>query len=110
MMKFRVLARSGTNAAHTKGMAARTLLSLLIAAAGCVATEPSQNTFPQEPQQTSGPPGGGIDPGYGYPQPQYQQPYDPQVNASYPQGYPDGYAPSTEDQAAAATADGTEAV
>src|SRR5258706_4766783 len=107
MMKFRVLARSGTNAAHTTGMAARILLGVLIAAAGCVATDPSQNTFPQQSQPMYGPPGGAMDPGYGYPQPQYQQPYDPQVNAGYPQGYQDGYAaPSTEAQAADATAQG----
>src|SRR5450432_3687162 len=74
---------------------------------GCTPIDPAQNTFPQnpEPTQVAGPPGGQMDPAYGYQQPGYQQPVgDPQ---GYQQGYPDGYAPATEDQAAQDTAQGT---
>jgi hypothetical protein len=70
---------------------------------GCTPIDPAQNTFPQnpEPTQVAGPPGGSMDPQYGYPQPGSQQPAQDQ---GYQQGYPDGYGPSTEDQAAQDTA------
>jgi len=81
--------------------ALRPLLGLACFATACVAQDPAQTTFPQgwgpQAQQISGPPGGQMDPGYGY-----QQPDQP----GYPQGYPDGYAaPSTEDEAASGTAE-----
>ncbi|HET9987961.1 MAG TPA: DUF6600 domain-containing protein [Kofleriaceae bacterium] len=90
----------------------------LLLVMGCAPIDPAQNTFPQQPQPVSGPPGGGMDPGYGYAQPGYgypqQQPqavaYNGPDQPGYPQGYapgyPDGTQPSTEDQAAEATANG----
>src|SRR5450432_1455085 len=101
MMKFRYVAGSGTDAAHTSHMTAlRSCLGLILFATACVAQDPAQTTFPpqwsDQSQAIAGPPGGQMDPGYGY-----QQPNQP----GYPQGYPDGYAaPSTEDQAADGTA------
>ncbi len=86
-------------------------LVVAFAAAGCTPIDPAQNTFPQQPEptQVSGPPGGQMDPGYGYPAPQ-QPAYDGAYQPGYPQGYapgyPDGTTPSTEDQAAEATAEG----
>lgn len=75
----------------------RTLaLALVAVAAGaCYTQDPalSQTNFP-EPTEVAGPPGGGMDPAYGYQQPAaagYAQPAntdeDPQ---GYPEGYPDG--------------------
>src|SRR5690348_14987626 len=75
----------------------RTLALALVAVAtgACYTQDPalSQTTFP-EPTEVSGPPGGGMDPAYGYQQPAaagYAQPVntdgDPQ---GYPEGYPDG--------------------
>jgi hypothetical protein len=89
-------------------------LGALIWMVGCTPIDPAQNTFPQQPQsaQMQGPPGGGMDPGYGYPQPQqqpamaYNAPDQPGYPQGYEPGYPDGTQPSTEDQAAAATAEG----
>jgi len=93
-------------------------LGALLLVMGCTPIDPAQNTFPQQPQPVSGPPGGGMDPGYGYAQPGYgypqQQPqpvaYNGPDQPGYPQGYgpgyPDGTQPSTEDQAADATANG----
>jgi hypothetical protein len=43
----------------------RLVALLLVAAAGCYSDAPAQSTLPQ-PQYVSGPPGGNIDPGYGY--------------------------------------------
>ncbi|MEP6863154.1 MAG: DUF6600 domain-containing protein [Deltaproteobacteria bacterium] len=91
----------------------------LLIVMGCAPIDPAQNTFPEQQPQASGPPGGGMDPGYGYGQPGYgypqQQPqavgYNTPDQPGYPQGYapgyPDGTQPSTEDQAAEATANGT---
>jgi hypothetical protein len=90
----------------------------LLLVMGCAPIDPAQNTFPQQQEPVSGPPGGGMDPGYGYAQPGYggppQQPqavaYNGPDQPGYPQGYapgyPDGTQPSTEDQAAEATANG----
>lgn len=76
-------------------------IGALLLAVGCTPIDPAASTFPQQPEptQVSGPPGGYVDPGYGY-QPQAGYP------AGDPQGYQGGYAPSTEDQAAAGTAYG----
>lgn len=89
-------------------------LGALIFMVGCTPIDPAQSTFPQQPQQAQmqGPPGGGMDPGYGYQQPQqppvmaYNAPDQPGYPQGYEPGYPDGTQPSTEDQAAAATAEG----
>lgn len=91
-------------------------IGALLLAVGCTPIDPAPSTFPQQPEptQVSGPPGGYVDPGYGYqPQPAAasayagDQPGYPQGYAQgYPEGYQGGYAPSTEDQAAAGTAAG----
>ncbi|MEO6775441.1 MAG: DUF6600 domain-containing protein [Kofleriaceae bacterium] len=93
-------------------------LGALLLVMGCTPIDPAQNTFPQQPEPVAGPPGGGMDPGYGYAQPGYgdpqQQPqavaYNGPDQPGYPQGYapgyPDGTQPGTEDQAADATANG----
>jgi hypothetical protein len=83
----------------------------LLLVMGCAPIDPAQNTFPQQQQPVSGPPGGGMDPGYGYPQQQpravaYNGPDQPGYPQGYAPGYPDGTQPSTEDQAAEATANG----
>jgi len=70
---------------------------------GCTPIDPAQNTFPQQPEptQVAGPPGGQIDPGYGYQQPAQQQPIAYNGDQpGYPQGYQDGYAPASEAQPA----------
>ena len=77
------------------------LAFVAVAAGACAAQDPAlnQSTFP-EPTEVAGPPGGGMDPAYGYQQPAaagYAQPDenyagDPQ---GYPQGYPDGYPDGT---------------
>src|SRR3569833_3354552 len=93
-------------------------LGALLLVMGCTPIDPAQNTFPQQPQPVSGPPGGGMDPGYGYAQPGYgypqqqpqpitynkpEQPKKPQKNKPKK---PNNTQPSTEDQAADATANG----
>src|SRR4051812_4480031 len=111
-MKYRYVAtsglRPGTIAAHTWGMSPlRFGVGALLLVMGCAPIDPAQNTFPQQPQQASGPPGGGMDPGYGYPQPGYsypqEQPQQPQAVAydgpdqpGYPQGYAPGYPDGTQ--------------
>jgi len=80
-------------------------IGALLLAVGCTPIDPAASTFPQQPEptQVAGPPGGYVDPGYGYqqqaPQPAPQAAYQP----GYPQGYQGGYTPSTEDQAATDT-------
>src|SRR5690242_11400916 len=86
-------------------------LGALLLLVGCTPIDPAQNTFPQQQQSVSGPPGGGMDPGYGYPPPQaqpvaYDGPDQPGYPQGYPPGYPDGTQPATEGQAADATANG----
>jgi hypothetical protein len=90
-------------------------LLVSLVGAGCTPIDPAQNTFPQQPEptQVSGPPGGNMDPAYGYPQQQpqavaYNAPDQPGYPQGYAPGYPDGTTPSTEDQAAEATAAGGE--
>src|ERR1700709_2688788 len=108
-MKFRYVGTvglgPGTIAAHSWGMSTLRLgLGAAIFLLGCAPINPAQNTFPQpEPTQVAGPPGGQIDPGYGYQQqPQQAAPQDPVAyNADqqgYPQGYPDGYAANSDAQ------------
>ncbi|MEO8845705.1 MAG: DUF6600 domain-containing protein, partial [Kofleriaceae bacterium] len=94
----------GTIAAHSWGMSTlRIGLGAALLLLGCTPINPAQNTFPQpEPTQVAGPPGGQIDPGYGYQPPQQQQ--DPVTyNADqpgYPQGYQQGYPDGSEAQPA----------
>ena len=76
----------------------RVLLGSAMLFVGCIPQQPAQSTMP-EPVQTSGPPGGSMDPQYGYQQPpqQYPQQYpqgDPQ--AQDPQGYAQGPGPQVE--------------
>ena len=106
-MKFRyvdtVALGPGTIAAHSWGMSTLRLgLGAAIFLLGCTPINPAQNTFPQpEPTQVAGPPGGQIDPGYGYQQPPQQDPVAYNADQQgYPQGYPDGNAPGSEAQPA----------
>jgi uncharacterized membrane protein YgcG len=66
----------------------------LVVTAGCVEETAQQSTFP-EPVQVAGPPGGEIDPGYGYAPEQAQTGWD---SANYPSlpGEAPGEAPSDQ--------------
>ncbi len=80
----------------------------LLSTTACVRMYSDGATVPSapEPITMAGPPGGGIDPGYGY-----QAPGQPGYPAGYPDGssggYPEGYPPGTE--AAPQSAAGTDA-
>src|ERR1700688_3632312 len=92
MMKDQGLTTAGTAGAHTAGMTTpRHLIGLiaLVTASACYQPDRyAQSTLPEpgaEPVPVAGPPGGGMDQGYGYP----QQAYQPQGSQEAPQGYPE---------------------
>jgi len=83
-------------------------IGALLLGVGCTPIDPAASTFPEQPEptQVAGPPGGYVDPGYGYPQQAPQQAPEAADQPGYPQGYQGGDAPSTEGQAATDTAYG----
>ena len=105
-MKFRYVATwalgPGTISAHSWGMSTlRMGIGAAMFLASCQPIDPAQNTFPQQPEptQVAGPPGGQIDPGYGYQQPAPQQPIAYNGDQpGYPQGYQQGYPDGSENQ------------
>ena len=101
-MKLHTLRAHGTNAAHIYAMRGSVLGLLIVLGAGCYPAyqRSAQTTGPQpypsgSAPYVAGPPGGGMDPGYGYEQSGYQ-------NQADPQGYQSGD-PSAADPAAAGT-------
>jgi len=83
---------AGTPAAETWNMSLFRFVALLplVTAAGCYSDASTQSTLPStqlQPQHVSGPPGGGMDPGYGYDpsagNPRYQ-PAGPPLAANTP--------------------------
>src|SRR5580704_4822051 len=88
------------------------IVSALVAS--CAANDPQQTTFPQQPVEQSGPPGGQMDPQYAYQGPQYGAPpsQPPSVNvnveAQFDQTAPqqgDGEQPQQPDQSAEPSTD-----
>src|SRR5262245_26264669 len=73
----------------------------LVAVTGCYSEAAQESTLPAwGPAVVAGPPGGAVDPGYGYqasPPPTAEAPGQPGYPAGYPEGYPDGtaYAPDS---------------
>jgi hypothetical protein len=69
-------------------------LLAVLATTGCYREYSQESTMPAyapQPTTVSGPPGGEMDPGYGY-----EAPGQPGYPAGYPGGYPGGYPPGTE--------------
>ncbi len=100
MMKDKALQMTGMIGAHSREMTSlRLLVGPVLVLAGCMPQQPAQSTMP-EPVQTSGPPGGVMDPQYQYPQPQpqYQQPPSQylQQGPVDPQAYADPNGPQVE--------------